>query len=166
MKVNRSEIESGPIRWFMRVTGWYCLIAGILMLVGKVAAPALYDSLRVTFPAGPVMPLGIGGLLVVLDLILPDPKRAWRKKKKQYEKLYAAVCMALPSNQAVFSAAVNSGNSSLLERQIRMNTSFAKDIFRKVPVREMLVFIHTCNRQAAYTICEDIAQAAKQAGSK
>lgn len=166
MKIYKSEVESGPIRWLLRITGWCSLFMGILMLITQKTLPALYDIIGVSFPDGPAMPLFAGVVLTVLDYFLPDPKRARRKLKRKYEKLYKAVCKALPSNKDGFAAAVTPTTRPLLERQIMREASFAVDLFKKVPLREMLVFIHDWNKQAAYAICLEITKAAQNTAKK
>ena len=162
MKIYKSEVESGLIRWLMRLSGWFSLMMGIAILVlGRYT-----DAVNDYFYEGPVKPLAIGALLVVLDLLLPDPVRARRRAKKKCEKLYQKLCKALPSNRALFDAAVSPTTRALLERQLRMQGNLGKVLFQKAPTREMLTFIHACNKNAAYEICAEIVRDAQKTAGK
>ena len=161
MKVYKKDVQSGPLRWLMRLSGWCALIvSAVILIFGKP------ENTVSVFTENPIVSLVLGVLLVALDFIWPDPARQRKQMKRKCKKLYAAICKALPSNGEAFSAAVNSGNRSLIEQQVRKNPSFAKDLFYKVPTKEALVYIHTLNQQAAYGICAEIAQAVKNIDSK
>ena len=162
MKVSTQEVKSGPIRWLMRLSGWFCLTIGIAALT----LSQYVDLRNLGFYNGPLQPLLIGGLLVVLDLFLPDPVRAQRRLRKKYRKLYQKICTALPSNQALFNMVVTPATSALLERQLRTQSSLSRTLFQKAPTKEMLIFIHSCNQNAAYDLCAEMVRNAQKAAEK
>ena len=81
MKISRREVESGPIRWLIRISGWFSLAVGLSQFVIPVNSPFSYYSYIEN-------PLLIGIVLIVLDLLLPDPVRNARKQRKKLAKLY------------------------------------------------------------------------------
>ena len=163
MKISRQEAQSGPVRWLLRISGWFILVIGIFTLIITVIIPE--NSLFPFYYFDP-SPLIIGAFLVILDLLLPDPVREARRMKKKLKKLYRAVYNALPSNASVFELAKktsgfsNSGFSNL-EMQIRLYPHIAKALFQRAATKETLSYIHKLNPQASYEICVDILNTVK-----
>ncbi len=155
MKISRREVESGPIRWLIRISGWFSLAVGLSQFVIPVNSPFSYYSYIEN-------PLLIGIVLIVLDLLLPDPVRNARKQRKKLAKLYAAVYEALPSNEAAFLVSKKISGYSNPDIQVRTYSSAAKAIFRAAPCKESLRYIHTLNPQASYEICIELVEAAKK----
>lgn len=154
MKISRRDAMSGPVRWLLRISGWSMLVVGIFSII--FPSDYSYSS----YIGG--SPLIVGALLVILDLLLPDPVRKSKKMRKKLEKLYTAVSDALPSNAAAFDLAKRTSGYSNLDMQIQLYSYSAKTLFQKAPVRETLSYIHKLNPQAGYEICIDLVNAAKK----
>ena len=153
MKISRRDAVSGPVRWLLRLGGWSVLFLGITSVILPI------DYSYSDYMGG--SPLFIGAVLVILDLLLPDPVRKARRMRKKLEKLYTTIYNALPANAAAFDLAKLTGGYSNLDMQIRMYSHSAKALFQKAPVKETLFYIHQLNPQASYEICVDILNAAK-----
>ena len=157
MKISRQDAQSGPVRWLLRISGWFALVIGIFIGIFTVIIPENTLFLFDYFAQN----LIIGAFLVILDLLLPDPAREARRMKKKLKKLYRAVYNALPSNASVFELAKKTSGFSNLEMQIRLYPHIAKVLFQRAAAKETLSYIHKLNPQASYEICVDILNTVK-----
>lgn len=161
MKVYVSDIQSGPIRWLLRICCWTALLIGLF----KVLIPDNVLFYSYMFDSA-LEPLMLGGILLILDLVVPDPRRDARKAKKKCQKLFNAVRKSLPSNPQLFQQHMQFENQELLRSRLALSTEACRDFFRLLPLQQTLTYIYNRNPQAAYKICADLAAAAQKEKSK
>ena len=155
--VSRESVLSGFWRWMLRISAWYILLSSLAAMYIPYAYSMIVDE--------PIMGVVMGGVLIVLDIFLPDPRRQRRKAEKKLEKAFWTVCNALPSNNVLPYISQNP-NWPQTVTQVRCHDFAGKALFQQYPFRETLEFIHANNMQTAYQICADLVKAAQNADKK
>ena len=154
--VTQSSVR--PLRWALRILGWVVVASGILALfVGRSDSRSIYMLMG----DNPVESIFMGGVLVILDLVLPDPYRKARREKRKMEKLYREVYKTFPAGDGLNQLLRQHGRGPLV-KQINRSVTFCRSILERYPCREVLDFIHTYHPEAAYELCAARTSAAPE----
>lgn len=152
--VTQSSVR--PLRWALRILGWVVVASGIIALfAGRSDSRSVYMLMG----DNPVESIGMGGVLVILDLVLPDPYRKARREKRKKEKTYREAYKAFPSGDGLNQLLRQYGRGPLV-KQINQSVTFCQNILERYPCREVLDFIHTYHPEAAYIVCHNAPKAA------